>query len=182
MIILQQNEKIYLVKRKHEIILKLLIFPFLLLFIVFLFLMLYFFFSEISWPKLFIEKFPEISKFKLNFIISFIFSLSLPVLWTLIFFIITKYYLTYWVVTNQRIIEVKLVGFFNVQYSSIELDKIQDITIRIKGLLPFLLRFGDLRIQTASEKGEFVFDQVGDPEIVKQVIYEAKIDYQKIKT
>jgi hypothetical protein len=39
-----------------------------------------------------------------------------------------------------------------------------------------------LRIQTAAEKGEFLLDQIEDPELVKQVIFEAKIDYQKTKT
>jgi uncharacterized membrane protein YdbT with pleckstrin-like domain len=90
--------------------------------------------------------------------------------------------LTYWIITNQRIIEARLIGLFNVQYSSFELDKIQDMTAKIEGLLPSIFRFGDLRIQTAAEKGEFLLDQIEDPELVKQVIFEAKIDYQKTKT
>jgi hypothetical protein len=56
------------------------------------------------------------------------------------------------------------------------------MTTSIKGILPSLYHFGNLRIQTAAEKGEFVLDQIEDPELVKQVIFEAKIDYQKSKT
>jgi len=86
------------------------------------------------------------------------------------------------VITNQRIIEVKLIGLFNVEYSSIELEKIQDIKISIVGPLPSFFRFGNLEIETAGVKGEFVLDQIGDPELVKQIIFEAKLDYQKTKT
>jgi hypothetical protein len=64
----------------------------------------------------------------------------------------------------------------------VELDKIQDMTAKIKGFLPSFFHFGDLRIQTAGEKGEFILDQIEDPELVKQVIFEAKFDYQKAKT
>jgi hypothetical protein len=55
------------------------------------------------------------------------------------------------------------------------------MTASIKGFLPSLFHFGDLRIQTAAEKGEFILEKIEDPEIVKQVIFEAKIDYQKMK-
>jgi len=74
-----------------------------------------------------------------------------------------------------------LIGLFNLQYSSVELDKIQDMTAKIKGLLPTIYHFGDLRIQTAAEKGEFILDQIEDPELVKQIIFEAKFDYQNVK-
>ena len=109
----------------------------------------------------------------------FISSLILPILWSLIFYIVTQYYLTYWVITNRRIISAKLVGLFNIKYASISLDKIQDLTVFIKGILPSIYHFGNLRIQTAGEKGQFLLDQIQDPEIVKQVIFEAKIDYQR---
>jgi hypothetical protein len=182
MINLEPTERIYLLKRRHPLVLKLQIFPFLSILILFFISVLFFFFHSIPWPQFLIEKFPKISTFKLNFIFAFLFSLTLPIFWSLISLEITKYYLTYWVVTNRRIIEARLTGLFNVQYSSIELDKIQDMTTSIKGLLPSLYHFGNLRIQTAAEKGEFILDQIGDPELVKQVIFEAKIDYQKTKT
>jgi hypothetical protein len=124
---------------------------------------------------------PQLLDFKLNFLFVFLFSLTLPIIWSIIFLEIVKYYLTYWVITNKRIIEVKFVSFFNVQSSSFELDKIQDMTVKIKGILASFFHFGDLRIQTAAEKGEFVLDQVEDPELIKQMIFEAKFDFQKQK-
>jgi len=86
--------------------------------------------------------------------------------------------LTYWVITNQRILEARFISFFNIKYSSIELSKIQDMTVSIEGVFPSLFRFGNLKIETAGEKGEFILNQIENPEIVKQIIFEAKIDYQ----
>jgi len=182
MITLEPQERIHLLKRRHPIVLRFRIFPIISLLVLFLLLFFFFLSHKISWPKFFVEHFPQLSTLRLNFIFAFLFSLTFPVFWCLIFFEITKYYLTYWIITNQRIIEAKLIGLFNVQYSTIELDKIQDMTAKIKGLLPSIYHFGDLRIQTAAEKGEFLLDQIEDPELVKQVIFEAKIDYQKTKT
>jgi hypothetical protein len=182
MITLEPKERIYILKRRHPIVLKLRIFPFILVLVLLFLLVLFFFSHPISWPKFLIERFPGILNFKLNFIFAFLFSLNLPIFLSLIFLEITKYYLTYWVITNQRIIEARLIGLFNVQYSSFELDKIQDMRAQIKGFLPSFYHFGDLMVQTAAEKGEFVLDQIGDPELVKQIIFEAKIDFQKTKT
>jgi hypothetical protein len=182
MIALEPQERIHLLKRRHPIILKLKILPFVFVLIFFFFLFLYFLSHEISWPQILLENFPGISTLKLNFIIAFLFSLTLPIFLCLTFFEITRYYLTYWIITNQRVIEARFISFFNIQYSSFELDKIQDMTVKIKGILPSIYHFGDLRIQTAAEKGEFVLDQIEDPELVKQIIFEAKFDYQKTKT
>lgn len=182
MITLEPNERIHLLRRRHQITLIFRIFPLIFILIFFFLLVLFFFFHKISWPEFFVERFPSISVLKLNFVIAFLFSLTLPIFWTLIFFEITRYYFTYWIITNRRIIEARLVSLFNVQYSSIELDKIQDMTVKVKGILASVYHFGDLRIQTAAEKGEFFLDQIGDPEVVKQAIIEAKFDYQNKKT
>jgi hypothetical protein len=182
MIQLQPEERVYLLKRRHPVVLKLQLLPFILIFCFGLILIFSFSIKRISWPGFLEENFPEILNFKLNFILAFFFSLILPIIWCIIFSEIMRYYLTYWVVTNKRIIEVKLSGLFNVQYSDVELDKIQDMKAKIGGFLPSFFYFGDLIIETASEKGEFVLDEIGEPEITKQVIFEAKIDSSKTKT
>ena len=68
-----------------------------------------------------------------------------------------------------------------MKISSLTLDKIQDITVSIKGLFPAIFHFGDITIQTAGERGQFTFYQIPDPDIVKQVIFEAQTDYLKSK-
>ena len=178
MINLAPNERVYLLKRRHPILLKLFIIPLLFLLSFILILVLFGLFYKIPLPEFLVEIFPQLSKIKINFIFAFILSLILPAIWIIIFFEITRYYLTYWVITNQRILEARFISFFNIKYSSIELSKIQDMTVSIEGVFPSLFRFGNLKIETAGEKGEFILNQIENPEIVKQIIFEAKIDYQ----
>lgn len=68
-------------------------------------------------------------------------------------------------------------GFFNLSFSSLFYDKIQDITISVTGFWASFFRFGNIQIETAGAFKQFVFNQIQDPEIVKQVILEAKKDY-----
>lgn len=177
MLKLNPDEKIYLIKRRHWIVLKLQLLPSVLIVLLILLVILILFFKEISWPQFLAEKFPQLLEFRLKFVLIFFLSLLLPVLWAVIFLIITYYYLTYWAVTNQRTIYVKLAGLFNLSYASVYHDRIQDIVVSIKGILPSVFHFGNLQIQTAGEVGQFIFDQIPEPEIVKQVIFEAQKDY-----
>lgn len=171
------GERIHLIKRRHWLVLTLQLFPFVFVALLILLSILILFSKEIAWPQLLVEKFPQLLELRLKFILIFFLSLLLPILWLIIFSTITSYYLTYWVVTNQRTIYVKLSGLFNLSYSSVFHDRIQDIVILIKGILPSVFHFGNLQIQTAGETGQFIFDSIPEPEIVKQVIFEAQKDY-----
>lgn len=97
----------------------------------------------------------------------------------IIFFIFMDFYLDYWVITNQRIIKVKINGFFNETSTSVFLSNIQDITTLTRGFIETAFDFGDIYIQTAGAFRELVMDKIPHPEIVKQVIIEARFDAQK---
>lgn len=62
----------------------------------------------------------------------------------------THYYLDLWVITDRRIIVIDQVGFFNRKVSNFRLERLQDIKVSIKGLIPTLLNYGTVRAQTAS--------------------------------
>jgi len=178
MISLRPGEKIYLIKRRHRLVLIRELFPEVLIFLATIILMIILFFIPLpSWPDWLIRFIPFLLEFEIGYLLLFFLSLFLLVLWTIIFLVITDYYLTCWIVTNQRTIHAELKGLFNLTYSSVFHDKIQDITVSIKGFLPAIFRFGNIQIQTAGEFREFIFRQVSDPEIVKQAILEAQRDY-----
>jgi len=178
MIKLNPDEKIYLIKRRHRIVLISELTPLILISLaISLGMLVIFFIPKISWPEFFVKYFPEVSNFNLRFLSLFFLSLSLLILWIGIFLIFTDYYLDRWVVTNQRTIDIELNGLFNLTFSSVFHDKIQDVTISIKGFLPAFFHFGDIQIETAGEFRQFIFRQIPDPEIVKQVIFEAQRDY-----
>lgn len=91
-------------------------------------------------------------------------------LWLGIFIIWIDYYLDIWIVTDQRIINIEQLGLFRREVSELEHGKIQDVTSEIKGLVPTLLKYGYIYIQTAGEKERFVFKQIKDPVRVRNII------------
>lgn len=118
-------------------------------------------------------------KANLAFIISevfyfylFIFSSSIYILfvWLRLFLLITDYYLDAWIITDKRIVDIVQSGLFKREVSECRLDRIQDVTTRVEGLMPTIFDFGDVHIQTAGKEKEFVFRQVPDPYGVKDLI------------
>ncbi len=91
-------------------------------------------------------------------------------IWTNSAIVATNIYLDVLVVTNRRIIDIEQKGLFARTVSSVRFDRIQDITVEVHGLLPTLLRFGTVRIQTAGEEKEFVMRNLHEPYAVKDFI------------
>ena len=50
------------------------------------------------------------------------------------------------------------------------LENIQDIAIASKGIIQTLLGFGNIRVQTAGERREFIMRNIANPERVKEII------------
>ena len=102
----------------------------------------------------------------------FCYTLWLLALWLSFFVAWTKYYLDVWYVTKKRIIIIDQKRLFDRYISNIRFDKIQDVTVNIDGLIPTMLKFGNLRVQTASEdETEFMMTSVRHPEEVRKVIF-----------
>lgn len=180
MITLRADEKIYLIRRRHRVILMRSLFPELLIFLVIVILMIYL--SSISlppWPEWITKFIPSLLEFEIRYLLLFFLSLILLVLWTIIFLIITDYYLDCWVVTNERTIHTELRGPFSRVSSSVNHDRIQDITVDVHGFFPTLLGFGDLYLQTAGEFRQFVFSQIPEPYKTKEVIFKAQREFLK---
>jgi len=93
-------------------------------------------------------------------------------LWVRFFASWSDHWLDAWVITNKRIIDIEQVGFFRRQVSSFPLDRIQDVTYDISGVVAMWLRFGNIRIQTASISEDLVMKQVPFPEDTKEHIME----------
>lgn len=58
------------------------------------------------------------------------------------------WYYTVYIVTDERLIEVKQRGFFNRKVSEYGLDKIQNVNYHISGFQAVLFSFGDITAQT----------------------------------
>lgn len=81
-----------------------------------------------------------------------------------------EYYFDVWIITNKRLIDVEQVSLFNHVTSELRLDKIQDVTVEIKGLFPSIFHYGNIYVQTAGAIQRFSFEEVPNPQKIKAVI------------
>ncbi len=93
-------------------------------------------------------------------------------LWMYSFLIWIDYYFDVWIITNERVINIEQKGLFVRTVSELKFSRIQDVTSEVRGMIPTILNFGDVKVQTASEEDYFLFRQVPDPYHVKDVIME----------
>lgn len=115
---------------------------------------------------------PQIS-FLIDFnpsVLAFAGALWVLLLWMRLFGIWTDYYLDTWIITDKRVIDIEQFGFFSRQVSSFRMERIQDVTIEVKGIIATLLHFGDIHVQTAGEGQEFIIRGIPRPEMVKDTI------------
>lgn len=90
---------------------------------------------------------------------------------TLFFFAdLVGYHLDVWVVTDQRIVSMEQLGLFDRVVSQQPIQKVQDVTHEVKGQMPTLFGFGNVRVQTAGEEEHFVFEDVPHPDQVAKLI------------
>lgn len=104
----------------------------------------------------------------------FLWALWLLILWIGVFIAWTTYYLTVLIITNKRIIFVHQFGLFARKISIAPLDRVQDTTGDVEGILSTFLNFGTLVIQTAAEEEEFTISGLPDPSSIKSTISEAQ--------
>lgn len=92
------------------------------------------------------------------------------VLWAFFWQFWTTYYMDIWVVTNRRIIDIDYQRLFDRNIAILRLDRVQDVTTHISGLLPTLLKYGSVVVQTAGSDKQFVIDQISHPEHLRDTI------------
>jgi uncharacterized membrane protein YdbT with pleckstrin-like domain len=76
-----------------------------------------------------------------------------------------------YVVTDDRVIDIEKVPFLYEHRREAGLDRIQDVRYLREGLIATRLDFGDVRLETAGEIGEFTFDSVPHPREVQIEIF-----------
>lgn len=93
------------------------------------------------------------------------------VIWMIFSVLYTNYFLDVWIITNMRIIDIEQHGLFIRETSEYRLDRIQDITVRVGGVLGTYFHFGDIDIQTAGESSDkFTIRNAARPNEVKDTI------------
>jgi uncharacterized membrane protein YdbT with pleckstrin-like domain len=81
------------------------------------------------------------------------------------------------VITNENIIQVLQFSLLNRQTSQLNLAKIQDVSVDQVGIIPTMLGYGTIDIETAGEAANFRFPYAPNPDRVAKIIIEAHEDY-----
>ncbi len=181
MVKLRENEKILQIKRRHIAILAIELTPIALFFIAGVIGAVFVFFVPFSLPDTLTDIFPVLLEMKLQLILLYGILIALTLVWQITFVIFANYYLDCWIVTDERTIHTELKSLFNRLLSTVPHARIQDITVNVSGIMPTVLKYGDLQIQTAGKFHEFIFRQVPDPYKTKEVIFRAQKEYFRKK-
>ncbi len=99
--------------------------------------------------------------------------LFFSLVWHILFYRIMDYLLDTWTITNERIISSQQLGFFRRRVVEAELDRVQDTTVEVMSMIPTLLNFGDIEVQTAGAKEKLFFYQVPSPNKIRELIAKA---------
>ena len=161
-----ENETIYIYVRRHLVS----IVPFLLVVALFLLagvgLFVYtVFFANVS---------PDANNMML-FAASFVVSATLTIF--LIGWI--DFYFDIHIVTNERVIDIDQNGLFNRRVSELSLDNVEDASNSTVGILPNIFNYGNVEIQTAGTKPNFVFEFVAHPREMAEIIIDLAEQYRQ---
>ena len=90
------------------------------------------------------------------------------------FMIWTNFYLDLWIITDRRVIVVEQLHFFNRNVGVFRLERLQDIEIKVRGILQTFLNFGSLSVQTAGHfESNFSSNSMPDPRGLQSIIQKA---------
>ncbi len=151
-----KEEKLVIFLRRHWINLFFQIWP--LFLFVFLLVISYFLITD------------SFSGEELGVFFGFGFSIISLFLWVFLFFVFIDYYLDVWIITNERIINIEQKALFKREISELRLEKVQDLTTEVSGIISTLFDFGDLYVQTAGKRERFLFKSIPHPERIRDVI------------
>jgi uncharacterized membrane protein YdbT with pleckstrin-like domain len=103
------------------------------------------------------------------------FQLVAILIWYLITsaFVLEKFlswYFNIYIVTNKRVVDIDFYNLVYKEVSDADIDKVQDVTYTMGGVVRTLFNYGDVLIQTAAEKTEFEFEAVSNPDEVAKTI------------
>lgn len=102
----------------------------------------------------------------------YVLGIWLLIVWTSAWGAFTRYYLNVWIVTDRRIVEVTQHRFFDREVSSVLLNRVQDVTTEVAGVLSSFLAIGTITVQSAGAVDEFHMHGIARPEAMRDLILE----------
>lgn len=83
------------------------------------------------------------------------------------------------VITNKKVIDIYQVGSLEKTVTEVHLDKIHNVSYKIKGLFPTIFRYGTIKIQTVGGDTDLEFNRVKNPAKAQEIISAVLQNYQQ---
>lgn len=83
-----------------------------------------------------------------------------------------NWYFNVYLLTSERIVDIDFYSLIYKEISDARIEKIQDVTYSMGGLIRTLFNYGDILVQTAAERTVFEFEAIPKPAWVVQKINE----------
>jgi len=81
-----------------------------------------------------------------------------------------EHYLAVSIITTDRLVTIRQVGLFNRRVAELSILRVQDVSAQIRGYLQSLLRYGDVRVETAGDVPNFIMRNVPQPHVIAHTI------------
>lgn len=89
------------------------------------------------------------------------------------------WYFNVYVITDERIIDFDFYSLIYKRVSEAKIDKIEDITFEMTGVLKSIFNYGSIFIQTAGESREFEFVDTPQPQKVVKFLNELALEEER---
>lgn len=91
--------------------------------------------------------------------------------WMGAFGVFTNYFLDQWIITNERIIDINQVSFWNRDISSLFFDRVENVETELHGLFTTLFHVGTVSVESAgAEVGRVRMNGLPNPSRVRDII------------
>lgn len=81
------------------------------------------------------------------------------------------------IITDQNITQVLQIGLFNRKVSELSMSNVEDVTAQQKGIFPTIFNYGTLKIETAGEQNNFLFNYCPNPNAYAKALLDARSQY-----
>jgi len=89
------------------------------------------------------------------------------------------FYLDVWIITNDRLVDIRQVSLFSRIIAEVDLYQIQDATSEVKGFWASMFNYGNIYLQTAGPVPRFVLYNVPDPSNLREKILDLSAEDKK---
>lgn len=90
-----------------------------------------------------------------------------------------SWYFHVYIVTDERVIDYDFYSLLYKRVSKAKIDRIEDVTYQMGGILQNLFHYGTVYIQTAGEEQEFDFEDIPRPEQVGKLLNELMLEEER---